>query len=230
MTKDGTRVAAIDPRTISQLLQLQLYKSFDLTGSAASTSSDVDDTDLSFADLLQTVLGQAQTTGGKKVIPAADLLRMTGGWQPVVQQANAGVPTAYEPIIQDAALKYGVDPTLVKAVIQQESSFQPDSVSRAGAKGLMQLMDDTARGLGVTDSFDPQQNIHGGTQFLSELLNRYNGNEAMALAAYNAGPGRVDRLGVTNDSELYRKLGSLPQETQQYVSRVLAYKQQMMQV
>jgi soluble lytic murein transglycosylase-like protein len=89
----------------------------------------------------------------------------------------------------------------------------------------MQLMDDTARGLGVTDSFDAQQNIHGGTKFLKYLLQKYNGNEAVALAAYNAGPGRIDQLGITNDRELKAKYKLLPRETQDYVMRVMEKKQ-----
>lgn len=128
---------------------------------------------------------------------------------------------SYDPIIAEAAGKYQVPMPLIKAVIDQESSFQPYAVSSAGAKGLMQLMDSTAKGLGVTDSFDPEQNIHGGARYLSDLLKRYGGDEAMALAAYNAGSGRLDRLGITNRAELAAKYRSLPQETQSYVTSVL---------
>ncbi|MBO9600476.1 MAG: lytic transglycosylase domain-containing protein, partial [Cohnella sp.] len=104
-----------------------------------------------------------------------------------------GSSSAFDELINAAGLKYGVAPSLIKSVIQTESSFHPTAVSSAGAKGLMQLMDDTAKGLGVTDSFDPAQNIDGGTRFLSYLLRKYDGNASVALAAYNAGPGRVDR-------------------------------------
>ncbi|MBC8079759.1 MAG: lytic transglycosylase domain-containing protein [Gorillibacterium sp.] len=133
-------------------------------------------------------------------------------------------PSTYDSIIAEASAKYGVDLSLIKAVIDQESSFNPLAESSAGAKGLMQLMDKTAEGLGVKDSFDAEQNINGGTKFLAYLLDKYNGDEAVALAAYNGGPGRVDRLGISNSSDLTAKLDLLPQETQAYVQKVLQKK------
>ncbi|KIL41795.1 hypothetical protein SD70_04935 [Gordoniibacillus kamchatkensis] len=138
----------------------------------------------------------------------------------------AGNASGYDRLIAQASAAFGVEPSLVKAVIHQESSFNPNAVSSAGAKGLMQLMDDTGEGLGVTDPFDPQQNVVAGTQFLSYLLRKYKGNESVALAAYNAGPGRIDKLGIRTDAELNEKLHLLPQETQQYVRRVLGLKDQ----
>ncbi len=114
--------------------------------------------------------------------------------------------------IAAAARQVGINPALVAAVVDAESSFNPQAVSSAGAKGLMQLMDGTARGLGVANSFDPMQNLLGGAKFLQGLLNRYGGDLAKALAAYNAGPGAVDRYG-----------GVPPYaETQRYVPKVLA--------
>lgn len=122
--------------------------------------------------------------------------------------------TAFERLIRDASQRHGVDPALVKAVIKTESNFDPTVVSHAGAKGLMQLMDATGKLLGVTDPFDPQQNIEGGVSYLRQMLDRY-GNVRLALAAYNAGPGAVDRYG-----------GIPPyHETQVYVSRVLDLRQ-----
>ncbi|WP_339319426.1 lytic transglycosylase domain-containing protein [Paenibacillus sp. FSL R10-2734] len=129
-------------------------------------------------------------------------------------------PTSYEDLIQTASAKYGVPVDLIKAVIDTESSFNPNVVSSAGAKGLMQLMDGTANGLGVSNSFDPAQNIDGGVRYLSYQLKRYGGQEQMALAAYNAGPGRVNKLGVSNDQELLEKLTLLPKETQSYLSKI----------
>lgn len=116
-----------------------------------------------------------------------------------------------EGLITKYADKNGLPVELVRAVVQQESSGNPRSVSAAGAQGLMQLMPGTARGLGVTDSFDPEQNIAGGTKYLSGLMKEFNNDIPMALAAYNAGPPAV------------RRAGGMPNyaETKQYVQRVL---------
>ena len=117
---------------------------------------------------------------------------------------------AFEPLIQAAAQREGVDPKLVHAVMKAESGFNPYAISKAGAKGLMQLMDGTARNLGVANSFDPVQNVFGGVRYLRQMLDRFGGNEHLALAAYNAGPAAVDQ---------YRGIPPYP-ETQQYVRQV----------
>lgn len=133
---------------------------------------------------------------------------------------GASKPTAYNELISAASSKYGIPESLIKAVIDTESSFNPNAGSSAGAKGLMQLMDGTAAGLGVSNSFDPAQNIDGGTKYLSYQIKRYDGNVKTALAAYNAGPGRLQRLGISNDEELMAKLSQLPQETQRYIGKI----------
>jgi soluble lytic murein transglycosylase-like protein len=120
-------------------------------------------------------------------------------------------PSAFDQLIAEVAERHDVDPTLVKAMIKIESNFDPSAVSHAGAKGLMQLMDGTAEMLGVTDSFDPIQNVEGGVKFIKFLLGRYQNDETLALAAYNAGPGAVDRYQGIPPYE----------ETQKYVTRVL---------
>ena len=118
-----------------------------------------------------------------------------------------------EESIQKAAAKYSLPPGLIRAVIRAESNFQVDVVSRAGARGLMQLMPATAEELGVTDSFDINQNIDGGAKYLRQMLDRFGGNVRKALAAYNAGPGTVIKYN-----------GRVPYpETRQYVNRVLRF-------
>ena len=122
-------------------------------------------------------------------------------------------PAALVPYIRAAAQKYQLDPALVMAVIRAESAFNARAVSWAGARGLMQLMPDTADLLGVTNSFDPQQNIFGGCRYLRLLLDRFNGDLALALAGYNIGPERVAKdKGIPDVSE-----------TKDYVRRVLRY-------
>jgi len=125
---------------------------------------------------------------------------------------NAAGP-GVEKSIQQAAAKYNLPPDLIRSVIRAESNFQADAVSPAGAKGLMQLMPETARELGVTNPFDTQQNIDGGSRYLRQMLDRFGGNLRLALAAYNAGPGAVEQYN-----------GNVPYaETRQYVKRVLRF-------
>jgi soluble lytic murein transglycosylase-like protein len=121
------------------------------------------------------------------------------------------VPSRLDAIVVRHALAHGVRPELIRAVIQTESAFDPWARSPKGAMGLMQLMPGTAAAYGVSDPYDPDQNVHAGVAYLSDLLGRYGGNEELALAAYNAGPNAVDRFG--------RQVPPYP-ETRLYVSRV----------
>ena len=111
--------------------------------------------------------------------------------------------------ISEAAAKYDLDPALIRAVIQVESNRNPEAVSPAGAQGLMQLMPKTAAAMGLNNPFDPAQNIEGGSRYLRQLLNRYQGNRRLALAAYNWGMGNLEK-----------RPEALPKETQQYLLKV----------
>jgi len=146
---------------------------------------------------------------------ASALSLASGGTTPV--GSLAGGSTAYSSEINAAGQRYGVDPLLLQSVIQQESGFDPNATSSAGAQGLMQLMPSTASSLGVTDPYDPKQSIDGGARVLRSALDEFGGNTQLALAAYNAGPGAVTRYG-----------GIPPYpETQHYVSQIMAHYQQL---
>lgn len=122
-------------------------------------------------------------------------------------------PKEFEPIINACALEYGVDKSLVKAVIHAESGYNPNAVSSKGASGLMQLMPKTAEGLKVSNSLDPAENIRGGVRYLKFLLETFKGDVNLALAAYNAGLSRVAQ---------YRGIPPYA-ETRNYVAKVLNY-------
>jgi soluble lytic murein transglycosylase-like protein len=120
-------------------------------------------------------------------------------------------PVQIDTLVGQNAAVWQVDPSLVKAIIANESGFDANATSKAGAQGLMQLMPDTAQSVGVRDSYDPAQNVAGGTRYLKGLLDRFSGDVRLAVAAYNAGPGAVEKYG---DVPPYA-------ETQNYVQNVM---------
>ena len=139
-----------------------------------------------------------------------------GAAAPAGNYTGPGAKTPYAAEIDAAAQKYNLDPNLLRGLIRAESNFNPRAGSHAGAQGLTQLMPGTARSLGVTNPFDPAQAIAGGAKYLRQQLDRFGGDVRKALAAYNAGPGAVQRYG-----------GIPPYtETQNYVRRVLEYAEQ----
>jgi soluble lytic murein transglycosylase-like protein len=138
-------------------------------------------------------------------VPDAPAIRST---KPLASRADR---EQFEPLVQQHASRHALRPELVRAVIQVESGFNPRARSPKGATGLMQLMPETAADLGVRDPYDPGENIRGGTLYLRRLLDRFDGDEELALAAYNAGPGAVDKYG--RQVPPYR-------ETRDYVKKV----------
>lgn len=241
----------IDPRLLKQIIQLQLVNNMDLSGTALNSTTTSTTNNDTFQMLLNEYLhnnaGNASLNTSNlsldmlsSVYPSVmDALQLnsegsldlgsvsTGGTQPSLSSSPATIPTAYDDIIRDASQKYGISELLIKALIKEESEFQPNVVSSAGAKGLMQLMDVTAASMGVTNSFDPEQNIHGGTRFLGYLMKKYDGQEKVALAAYGCGPTRLAKLGIQTEQDLMEKLHLLPQETQNYLKKIERAKQQV---
>lgn len=166
---------------------------------------------VTFENLVNTLANEKKPAGASAA-KAASAPQTMGKW--------AGETSDYDGMIREASGKYNVDESLIRAVIKQESAYNPRAESHCGAMGLMQLMPETAAELGVTDGFDPYQNIMGGTKYLRQMLDTFNGNLTKAIAAYNAGPGAV------------MQSGGIPPyaETRHYVSVVLdnyqQYKQQ----
>ena len=201
---EGGKEAAIKRAKQLQSHALSLEKQINPEKTAEKTT---------FADMLKASRGgisEFRLQNDKKTTPAASVSK-TSATNSISLGENPSRVQLLN-MISKISKKYGVDEKLVQAVIKQESGFNPKAVSHCGAQGLMQLMPATAKGLGVKDTLNPVQNVDGGVRHLKGLLARYNGNLILALAAYNAGGGNVD------------KYGGVPpfKETQNYVRSILA--------
>ena len=194
---------------IMLLIQLQQASSAWRVGNVDGEEGNDSSNLLSFTSLLQSAL-QMNDSVNLKQISSSDRS------QDKAANIKANFPKSGENtldgIIGAMGQKYGVDPNLIKEVVNAESGFDSQAVSSVGAKGLMQLMPGTASSYGVKDPFDSVQNLDGGTHFLKDLLNRYQGDIPLALAAYNAGPGAVE------------KYDGIPPyaETQAYVKKIIS--------
>ena len=195
--------------SVKTLVNLQLHQmNIALAQTAGQTSGD--------SLLSSSMMEMSDSSGLQGLI---DLLVLTGerdpGSGPGFDESATDIYSSsqnFDTLIQKAATFTSLDPELVKAVIKAESEFDPAAESPAGAMGLMQLMPETAKELGLTDGFDPLQNVYGGSVYLKRMLDRYSGNLDQALAAYNWGPGNLDR-----------SKGRLPRETRDYIERVKNY-------
>ena len=132
----------------------------------------------------------------------------------------------YHSVIEEAGKEFNIDPALIYAVIQRESSGNPNTVSSKGAKGLMQLMDATAAEMGVSNSFNPAENIRGGTRYLRKMMDRFDNDSSLALAAYNSGPGTVRRYGgIPPFPETTRYVQKVQESHREFIKKLSKEKQ-----
>ena len=201
--------------SVSNLQSIPLFLFFSMTAFSQTATPQLGAIETSLLKQRDSITIQIASL--KKMNPGAFNITRVPGDEPVTQLArrsdcNGGLGGPIEPVITLAASRAGISSNLVRAVILQESAFNPCAVSAKGALGLMQLMPETARQLGVSNPFDPKQNVEAGAGLLRQLIDRYGGDLSLALSAYNAGPARVDRAGgVPNIAE-----------TTNYVQKVLA--------
>lgn len=189
------------------------------TAVSGAATTGVPAGELAIAQRIQQIQALAERATGQTstLAPSSSPGSFAATLQAASAAASPGSSTStggsqYDQLIDQAATRYGVDPAILHGLIQQESGFDPNATSSAGAVGLTQLMPGTASSLGVTNPSDPVQSIEGGARYLSQMMGEFGGNTADALAAYNAGAGAVQRYG-----------GVPPYaETQGYVAKVMA--------
>ncbi len=224
-SKPGTSPDVSGGKSFYSVLSQQLQKSQDITSNLNNSGPVPQDSlkqiasllDLQMKKSLFSALNNDDSDENIQFTPVSKLNRygnlldtLMSKIEQATQEKRQYAPQELDSIIDRASQQYGVSKKLIAAVIKAESNFTPDCTSPKGAMGLMQLMPDTAKELGVKNPYDPVENIMAGTRYLKGLLDRYSNNLSVALAAYNWGMGNVERSN-----------GSLPRETVQYIARVM---------
>ncbi|MDA8213317.1 MAG: lytic transglycosylase domain-containing protein [Clostridia bacterium] len=203
----------INLESLLMLVRMQQLQQLQGIFSPEETQKSLDSNPFSFAEILAGLLGEsALFQGSESSLGNLTNSANTNTAPPQTEKAgDTNNLTDLDAIFENFASQYRLQPHLLKSVAKIESNFDPQAISKAGAQGIMQLMPKTAEGLGVKDTFDPIENIEGGAKYLRQLLDRFDNNISLALAAYNAGPGAVN------------KYGGIPpyKETQNYVKKVM---------
>lgn len=209
----------MDIKSLTQVLRLSMLSSITSDDSLSTQNNNTQTSEI-FQLLLQEMLQSSSGNSTNSVpqqITSINDGETTNTNTELAGSSNGSSSSDIEDAIKKAAQKYGVDEDFIKAVIKQESGFHPDSVSKAGAEGLMQLMPKTAESLGVKNPFDVLENVDGGTKYIKNLMDAFGGSKELALSAYNGGISRMNRRGVDTVGEI----SNMPSETQNYVAKVM---------
>ncbi len=211
-TKKRTTITSFDDmlknQTVSQEEEIPLSRS---VGSA--TPIDLGDDSIADTDATKKTTSSQRTSSTSDSDSSKTSSGVSSSSSVSTTSASSMKKTKYDTYFKEAAAKYNVSESLLKAVAKAESDFNAKSVSSAGAMGVMQLMPDTVKTLGIKDPYDPRENIMGGAKCIADNLATYKGDVKMSLAAYNAGSGAV------------RRCGGIPSYTRTYINRVLSYKE-----
>lgn len=228
---------SVDMKSLMNMIQLSLLRQVSSGTSITSEDDSGSSSGIDFSSMLMTLLEQTALDQGntglssgsnagtewvknQSVTGTTEITGVEDGTSGNIK-STSGSSSDIEAAVQEAAQKYGIDASFIKAIIHQESGFNPNAVSGAGAEGLMQLMPGTAKAMGVGNPFDVMQNVDGGTKYIKSLIDAFKGNKELALSAYNGGIGRMNKRGVDTVEEISK----MPGETQSYVDKVMkAYK------